>query len=66
MDLDMSSRDLTGPSLHLAVYDGAIFAGALEQCRDGKFRAYDATGALVGIYKSQHEALHAIPVVDHG
>jgi hypothetical protein len=59
----MSSLVLTDASLHLAVYDGAIFAGALEQCRDGRFRAYDATGALVGIFKSQREAMRSIPVV---
>ncbi len=50
----------------LAVYDGTDHCGFIDEGRNGRFRAYDADGKLVGIYKNQREALRAIPEVAHG
>jgi hypothetical protein len=44
----------------LSVYDGTVFAGLIDQSR-GLFRAYDAAGALVGTFKTQRDAMCAIP-----
>jgi hypothetical protein len=44
-----------------AVYDGAIHVGYVDQRRDGRFRAYDVDGRMIGTYTTQREATRAIP-----
>jgi hypothetical protein len=66
MPVLMSAKEMTAkkkfsePRTHLVVYDGAIFAGVIDQHRDGKFRAYDSTGMLIGSFGTQHDASRAI------
>jgi hypothetical protein len=49
-----------------AIYDGATHIGYIDQSRNGLFRAYDVTGALVGSFKTQREAVRATPGVGRG
>jgi hypothetical protein len=55
----MTARRQT-PKRILAVTDGSIRVGSITE-RAGVFYAYDATGALVGKFTTQTEAMRAIP-----
>jgi hypothetical protein len=46
----------------LAVYDGAAIVGCIAECR-GRHFAYDATGYLIGAFKTRAQAMRSIPAV---
>jgi hypothetical protein len=48
------------PKRIFSVTDGFVTVGSISE-RDGSFIAHDASGALVGEYESQTEAMRAIP-----
>lgn len=54
----MSARQTTKRILSVA--GGSLAVGSVVE-RDGSFIAYDVSGALVGKYESQAEAMRAIP-----
>ena len=56
------SNHRSPPIHYLAVYDGMTCAGFLDEGR-GVFRAYDAVGKLIGNFKTQCDAVRAIPKV---
>jgi hypothetical protein len=48
--------------VHVAVYDGTDFVGQIDENR-GRFRALDVNGKLVGVFKTQRDAVRSIPAV---
>ena len=49
--------------VHVAVYDGTDFVGQIDEHRDGRFRALDVNGKLIGTFTTQRDAMRSIPAV---
>jgi hypothetical protein len=47
--------------LPLSVYDGSTHIGYIGAHADGRYDAFDSDGHRLGVFRSQREAVRAIP-----